>query len=172
MVEVSLIELPSWHCLQINVTRTLLKINPTFVQVHLMTWCAGILLCDQTVVADPSADPSVSNQSAISWGAISNWLVIGQRLVGDCILSICFWLQKVCNFLPEASFGLRVLSLPWTSLSFLIPKLFVCIVVVCIETVKQFLVCFNDVQGLFHSLYTSAHGECTANVEWGLYRCS
>ena len=43
---------------------------------------------------------------------------------------------------------------------------------VCIETVKQFLVCFNAVQGLFHSLYTSAHGECTASVEWGLYCCS
>ena len=42
---------------------------------------------------------------------------------------------------------------------------------VCIETVKQFLVCFNAVQELFHSLYTSAHGECTANVEWGLYCC-
>ena len=47
-----------------------------------------------------------------------------------------------------------------------------CIVVVCIETLKQFLVCFNAVQGLFHSLYTSAHGECTANVEWGLHCCS
>ena len=26
-------------------------------------------------------------------------LAIGRRLVGDCILSVCFWLQKVCNFL-------------------------------------------------------------------------
>ena len=60
------------------------------------------------------------------------------------------------------------LDWPWTSLSFLIPNLFVWIVVVCIETVKQFLVCFNAVQGLFHSLYTSARGECTASVEWGL----
>ena len=25
--------------------------------------------------------------------------MIGRRLVGDCILSVCFWLQKVCNFL-------------------------------------------------------------------------
>ena len=39
-----------------------------------------------------------------------------------------------------------------------------CIVAVCIETVKHSLVCFNSVQGLFHS----AHGECTAKVEWGL----
>ena len=42
---------------------------------------------------------SIRNQSAISWGAIGNRLVIGQRLVGDCTLSICFWLQIVCNFL-------------------------------------------------------------------------
>ena len=48
---------------------------------------------------------------------------------------------------------------------FYIQKLFICIVVVCIETVKQFLVCFNAFQGLFHSLYTSTHGECTSNVE-------
>ena len=38
-------------------------------------------------------------QSAISWGAIGNRLAIGRRLVCDCILSVCFWLQKVCNFL-------------------------------------------------------------------------
>ena len=61
------------------------------------------------------------------------------------------------------------LDWPWTSPSFLIPKLiFFCIVAVCIETVKQSLVCFNSVQGLFHSLYTSAHRERTAKVEWGL----
>ena len=42
----------------------------------------------------------------------------------------------------------------------------------CIETVKQFMVCFNAVQWLFHSLYTSGHGKSTANVEWGLYCCS
>ena len=41
---------------------------------------------------------SVGNQSAISWGVISNWLAIGRQLVGDCILSVCFWLQKLCNF--------------------------------------------------------------------------
>ena len=60
------------------------------------------------------------------------------------------------------------LDWPWTSPSFLIPKLIFCIVAVCIETVKQSLVCFNSVQGLFHSLYTSALGERTAKVEWGL----
>ena len=60
------------------------------------------------------------------------------------------------------------LDWPWTSPSFLIPKLFFFIVAVCIETVKQSLFCFNAVQGLFHSLYTSAHGERTAKVEWGL----
>ena len=61
------------------------------------------------------------------------------------------------------------LDWPWTSPSFLIPKLFFFIVAVCIETVKQSVVCFNAVQGLFHSLYTSAHGERTAKVEWDLY---
>ena len=35
----------------------------------------------------------------ISWGAIGNRLAIGRRLVGDCILSVCFWLQNLCNFL-------------------------------------------------------------------------
>ena len=55
--------------------------------------------------------------------------------------------------------------------NFYFQKSFVCIVVVCIETVKQFI-CFNTVQGLFRSLYTSAHGDSTANVEWGLYCCS
>ena len=46
--------------------------------------------CNLTVVVYPSA---------ISWGAIGNRLAIGWRLVGDCILSVCFWLQKLCNFL-------------------------------------------------------------------------
>ena len=41
---------------------------------------------------------------------------------------------------------------PRTSPSFLIPNLFICIVV-CIETVKQSLVCFNAVQGLFDRLH-------------------
>ena len=41
--------------------------------------------------------------------------------------------------------------------------------VVCIETVKQSMVCLNAVHGQFHSLYTCAHGEPTAKVEWGLY---
>ena len=75
MVEVSLIELPSWNCLQINVTRTLLKINPPFVQVHLMTWCTGIMLCDRTVVADPSA---ISRQS-VGYQLGSNQQPIGDR---------------------------------------------------------------------------------------------
>ena len=47
----------------------------------------------------PTRRRSVGNQSAISWGAIGNRLAIGRRLVGDCSLSVCFWLQKVCNFL-------------------------------------------------------------------------
>ena len=63
------------------------------------------------------------------------------------------------------------LDWPWTSPSFLIRKLFFFILAVCIETVKQSLVCFNAVQGLFHSLYTSAHGERTVKVEWGLWCC-
>ena len=48
------------------------------------------------------------------------------------------------------------LDWPWTSPSLPIPKLiFFCIMAVCIETVKQSLICFNSVQGLFHSLYTT-----------------
>ena len=54
-----------------------------------MTWCLYY-----TVVWSDSG-----NQSAISWGAIGNRLAIGRRLIGDCILSVCFWLQKVCNYL-------------------------------------------------------------------------
>ena len=49
-----------------------------------------ILSCNRTVVVDPSA---------ISWGAIGNRLAISRRLVGDCILSVCFFIQKLCNFL-------------------------------------------------------------------------
>ena len=41
----------------------------------------------------------VVDPSAISWGAIGNRLAIGRRLVGDCILSVGFWLQKLWNFL-------------------------------------------------------------------------
>ena len=41
----------------------------------------------------------VADPSAISWGAIANRSAIGRRLVGDCILNVCLWLQKVCNFL-------------------------------------------------------------------------
>ena len=47
----------------------------------------------------PTRRRSVGNQSASSWGAIGNRLAIGRRLVGDCISSVCLWLQKVCNFL-------------------------------------------------------------------------
>ena len=56
------------------------------------------------------------------------------------------------------------LDWPWTSPSFLSPKLFFFALWRCALR----LVCFNSVQGLFHSLYTSAHGEHTAKVEWGL----
>ena len=41
----------------------------------------------------------VADPSAISWGTIANRSAIGRRLVGDCILNVCLWLQKVCNFL-------------------------------------------------------------------------
>ena len=51
----------------------------------------------------PTRRRSVGNHSAISWGAIGNRLAIGGRLVGDCILSICFWLQKVCNLFGDRS---------------------------------------------------------------------
>ena len=49
-----------------------------------------ILSCNRTVVADPSAISrgSVGERSATDWWS-----------VGDCILGVCFWLQKLCNFL-------------------------------------------------------------------------
>ena len=49
-----------------------------------------ILSCHRTVVADPSAISrgSVGERSATDWWS-----------VGDCILGVCFWLQKLCNFL-------------------------------------------------------------------------
>ena len=75
MVEVSLIKLPSWNCLQINVTGTYWKKNPTLVQVHLMTWRLYY-----TVVQSDSGCRPVGNQSAISLGAIGNRLAIGRRL--------------------------------------------------------------------------------------------
>ena len=82
------------NCLQINVPRTLLKINPPFVQVHLMTWCTGILLCDRTVVADPSAISrlSVGAQSATDWRSVSDWLAtVSWAFVFDCRKSATFW---------------------------------------------------------------------------------
>ena len=51
----------------------------------------------------PTRRRSVGNHSAISLGAIGNRLAIGRRLVGDCILSVCFWLQKVCNLFGDRS---------------------------------------------------------------------
>ena len=45
----------------------------------------------------------VADPLAISSGAIGDQLAIGQRLVGDCILTVCLWLQKVCNFLGDWS---------------------------------------------------------------------
>ena len=51
----------------------------------------------------PTCRLSVGNQSAISWGVIGNRLAIGRRLVGDYILSVCFWLQKVWKFLRDRS---------------------------------------------------------------------
>ena len=44
--------------------------------------------CNRTVVADPSAISrrSVGERSATYW-----------RSVGDCILSVCFWLQEVAD---------------------------------------------------------------------------
>ena len=58
-----------------------------------------ILYCRVTGQWVPTRRWSVGNQSAISWKAIGNRLAIGRRLVGDCFLSFCLWLQKVCNFL-------------------------------------------------------------------------
>ena len=89
MVEVSLINLPSWNCLQINVTGwNILKINPTLVQVHLMTWCLYY-----TVVKSDSGCRPVGNQSAISWGAIGDRSATGWRLYLGCLFLIAESLQ-------------------------------------------------------------------------------
>ena len=40
----------------------------------------------------------VANQLAISWRSVGERSAIDWRSVGDCILGVCFWLQKVCNF--------------------------------------------------------------------------
>ena len=56
-------------------------------------------LNDLVLFMSDSGCRSVGNQSAIRWGVIGNRLAIGQRLVGDCILSVWFWMQKLCNFL-------------------------------------------------------------------------
>ena len=58
-----------------------------------------ILYCRVIGQRLPTRRQSVGNQSVISCGEIGNRLAIGRRLVGDCILSVCFWLQKVCNVL-------------------------------------------------------------------------
>ena len=88
MVEVSLIKLPSWNCLQINVTVwNLTEKNPTLVQVHLMTWCLYY-----TVVKSDSGCRPVGNQSAISWGAIGDRsATVYWVFVFDCRKSATFW---------------------------------------------------------------------------------
>ena len=40
----------------------------------------------------------VSDQSAISRRSVGERSATDWRSVGDCILGVCFWLQKVCNF--------------------------------------------------------------------------
>ena len=51
----------------------------------------------------PTRRRSVGNQSAISWGAIGNRLAIGRRLVGDCILSVCFWFAESLQLFGDRS---------------------------------------------------------------------
>ena len=41
----------------------------------------------------------VADPSAISRQSVGDQLGSDWRSVGDCILSVCLWLQKVCNFL-------------------------------------------------------------------------
>ena len=88
MFEVSLIKLPSRNCLQINVTGTLLKINPTLVQVHLMTWC----LYFNVVWSDSSCRP-VGDQSAISRRSVGERSATGWRLYLERLFLIAETLQ-------------------------------------------------------------------------------
>ena len=73
MVEVSLIKLPSWNCLQFNVTGwNLLKINQTLVQVHLMLYCREIgqwLPTSRQSVGDQlgSDRQPIGDRSATGW---------------------------------------------------------------------------------------------------------
>ena len=92
MFEVSLVKLPSRNCHQINVAGTYWKWIQHLFRCTKWPGVYTIMSCNRTVVVDPSA---ISRQSV----AIGNWLAMGRRLVGDCILSVCFWLQKLCNFL-------------------------------------------------------------------------
>ena len=41
----------------------------------------------------------VADRSAISRRSVGERSATDWRSVGDCILGVCFWLQKVCNFL-------------------------------------------------------------------------
>ena len=85
MVEVSLIKLPSWSCLQNNVTGTYWKSN---IGSGALNDLVFILYCRVIGQWLPNNRRSVGERSATDW-----------RSVGDCILGVCFWLKKVCNFL-------------------------------------------------------------------------
>ena len=45
----------------------------------------------------------VIDQSAITRRSVGERSATGWRSVGDCILSVCFWLQKVCNLFGDRS---------------------------------------------------------------------
>ena len=45
----------------------------------------------------------VADPSAISWGAIGNLLAIGRRLVGDCILSVFFFIAESVQLFGDRS---------------------------------------------------------------------
>ena len=62
-----------------------------------------ILYCRVVGQRLPTRRRPVGNQSAISWGAIGNRLAIGRRLVGDCILSVCFWFAESLQLFGDRS---------------------------------------------------------------------
>ena len=97
MVEVS--QLSCLHEISFRLMSLKLTENESNIGSGALNDLVFILYCHVVGQRLPTRRRSVGNQSAISWGAIGSQLAIGRRLVGDCILSVCFWLPKVCNFL-------------------------------------------------------------------------
>ena len=56
-------------------------------------------LNDLVLLMSDSGCRPFDDQSAISRRSVGERSATDWRLVGNCILSVCFWMQKLCNFL-------------------------------------------------------------------------